>query len=154
MVGKFFLAEVFFSEQLRQFAAESERIRADSGGVRADSRGNAHFRGGRSSADPIANRLRNYILKKLFSFSPLCLTLLLYSTPLLYSPLLYSTPLLYYSTSLLSGNPVLVLQGSGRSADIIAKAYSYSTCAIVYEGNRETKQRTLPDEYWVCTPSH
>ncbi|KAL5247829.1 hypothetical protein ACHWQZ_G019650 [Mnemiopsis leidyi] len=47
-----------------------------------------------------------------------------------------------------NGNPVLVLQGSGRSADIIAKAYSYSTCAIVYEGNRETKQRTLPDAYW------
>ncbi|XP_063692912.1 transient receptor potential cation channel subfamily M member-like 2 isoform X2 [Bolinopsis microptera] len=47
-----------------------------------------------------------------------------------------------------NGNPVLVLQGSGRSADIIAKAYSYSTCAVIYEGNRETKQRTLPDEYW------
>ena len=48
------------------------------------------------------------------------------------------------------GNPVLVLQGSGRSADIIAKAYSYSTCAVIYEGHKETKQRTLPDEYWVC----
>ena len=34
VLGKFFMAEIFLSEQLRQFAAESARIRADSGGVR------------------------------------------------------------------------------------------------------------------------
>ena len=32
--GKLLMTDIFSSEQLRQFAAESTRIRADSGGVR------------------------------------------------------------------------------------------------------------------------
>ena len=48
-----------------------------------------------------------------------------------------------------NGNPVLVLSGSRRSADLIAKAHRCSKQIIAYDGKSETRQRILLNEYKV-----
>ena len=44
---------------------------------------------------------------------------------------------------------MLVLKGSGRSADVISLCCDLSTSVVTYEGHEESTQRMLADEYKV-----